>query len=66
MRLDDSILERLIDRINELDMNSATMYSIINKLKDMYINIIEDGYVSDDTYINLAAFVLYSGFLMED
>ena len=66
MKLDDSILNKLTTRIEEFDMEGVTMFSIINKLKDMYIDIIQDGYVSEETYLDLAAVVLYSGFMMED
>lgn len=66
MKLEDSILDKLIDRIEDLDAESVTMFSVINKLKDMYIDIIQNGYVSDETYLDLAAVVLYSGFVMED
>ena len=66
MKLNDSILNRLTERIETLDSENGTMFSVINKLKDMYVDIIKDGYVSSDTYIDLAAIVLYSGFVMED
>ena len=66
MKLEDSILDKLIERIEDLDAESVTMFSVINKLKDMYIDIIQNGYVSDETYLDLAAVVLYSGFVMED
>ena len=66
MRLDNSILEKLNDKIEALDVNNVTMYSIINSLKDLYVRIIEDGYVTEDAYLNLASYVLYAGFLMED
>ena len=46
--------------------NGATMYSVLNHLKDIYVGIIEDGYVPNDAYLNLAAYVLYAGFLMEE
>ena len=35
MRLDNSILEKLNDKIEALDVNNVTMYSIINSLKDL-------------------------------
>ena len=66
MKLNDSILNRLTERIETLDSENGTMFSVINKLKDMYVDIIKDGYVSDETYLDLAAIVLYSGFVMED
>ena len=66
MKLDDSILERLNNEIEALSVNNVTMYSIINNLKDVYVTIVEDGYVSEDTYLKLASYVLYTGFLMED
>lgn len=66
MKLNDSILNRLTERIETLDSENGTMFSVINKLKDMYVDIIKNGYVSDETYLDLAAIVLYSGFVMED
>ena len=66
MKLDNSILEKLNDKIEALDVNNVTMYSIINNLKYIYVNIIEDGYVTEDAYLNLASYVLYAGFLMEE
>ena len=66
MKLDDSILNKLTERVELLDAESVTTFSVINKLKDMYIDIIQNGYVSDETYLDLAAVVLYSGFVMED
>lgn len=66
MKLNDSILNRLTERIETLDAENGTMFSVINKLKDMYVDIIKNGYVSDETYLDLAAIVLYSGFVMEE
>ena len=66
MKLDDSILNKLATRVEEFDTEGVTMFSVINKLKDMYIDIIQNGYVSDETYLDIAAVVLYSGFVMED
>lgn len=66
MKLDDSIIEQLNQKVDELDTNGATMYSVLNHLKDIYVGIIEDGYVPNDAYLNLAAYVLYAGFLMEE
>lgn len=66
MKLDDSILELLNQKVEELDTNETTMYSVLNHLTDIYVGIIENGYVSNDAYLNLAAYVLYAGFLMEE
>ena len=66
MKLEDSILNELTERVETMDKENVTMFSVINKLKDMYIDIIQNGYVSDETYLDLAAVVLYSGFVMED
>lgn len=65
MKLDDSILNKLTERLEFLENENITMFSLINKLKDMYIDIIQNGYVSDETYLDLAAVVLYTGFVME-
>lgn len=66
MKLDDSILELLNQKVEELDTNETTMYSVLNHLTDIYVGIIRDGYVPNDAYLNLAAYVLYAGFLMEE
>lgn len=66
MSLDRSILEKVSERVDTLEKDKVTMYALINNLKDVYFDIIEDGYVSDDTYIDLASFVLYAGFIVED
>ena len=66
MKLDNSVLERLNERIEMLSKETTSTYSIINKLKDVYIGIIKDGQVNDDIYLDLASFVLYVGFLAEE
>lgn len=66
MKLDDSILELLNQKVEELDANETTMYSVLNHLTDIYVGIIENGYVPNDAYLDLAAYVLYAGFLMEE
>lgn len=66
MKLEDSILNKLTERVESMDKENVTMFSVINKLKDMYIDIIQNGYVSESTYLDLAAVVLYTGFVMED
>lgn len=66
MTLDDSILEALNQKVDELNANETTMYSVLNNLKDIYVGIIENGYIPNDAYLNLAAYVLYAGYLMDD
>ena len=66
MKLEDSILNELTERVEMMDKENVTMFSVVNKLKDMYIDIIQNGYVSESTYLDLAAVVLYTGFVMED
>lgn len=66
MKLEDSILNELTERVETMDKENVTMFSVINKLKDMYIDIIQNGYVSESTYLDLAAVVLYTGFVVED
>lgn len=66
MKLHDSILEELGRRVNRLSEDKVTTYTLINELKDTYISIIKNGYVSEDTYLRLASMLLYVGFLVEE
>lgn len=62
----DSILERLDEKIVSLVDDRVSMYAVFNRLKDVYIDIIKSGYMSNESYLELAAYVIYAGFLMEE
>lgn len=62
----NSILEKLDERICKLEDTQVSMYAVFNRLKDIYIDVIKDGYVSEDIYLDLASFVIYAGLLMEE
>ena len=62
----NSILEKLDERICKLEDKQVSMYAVFNRLKDIYIDVIKDGYVSEDIYLDLASFVIYAGLLMEE
>ena len=62
----DSILEKLDEKIVSLTRDRISMYAIFNRLKDTYIDIIKNGYISNDSYLELAAYIIYAGFLMEE
>jgi transposase len=62
----DSILERLDEQIVSLVNDKVSMYAVFNRLKDTYIDIIKNGYMSNDSYLELAAYVIYAGLLMEE
>ena len=66
MKLDDSVLKRLVARIESLDKDNITMFAVLNELKDMYIDLIKKGNVSEDTFIELASYILYFGFVTEE
>jgi hypothetical protein len=66
MRLDNSVIERLNARIDSLDRLDVSGYALINKLKDLYVNIVKNGIMSEDVYLDVASFVLYAGFILDE
>lgn len=66
MKLHDSILEELRTKTENLSKDKVTTFAILNDMKDIYISIIKDGRVTQDTYLSLASMLLYVGFLMEE
>lgn len=66
MKLENSVLEKLTTKLESLEKDSTTMFAVINELKDMYIDLIKKGNVTENTFIDLASYILYFGFMTED
>lgn len=65
MKIEYSILNRLSKKVESIDDEKITPYSIINEIKDIYMSFVKNGYIDEDEYIKLAAYILYAGFVME-
>ena len=66
MKLDNYIINEINLRLENLDADQNTTFSIINKLKELYIHIIKNGSIDDNIYLDLVSYIIYVGFMSKE
>ena len=66
MKLDNYIINEINLRLEKLDADQNTTFSIINRLKELYIHIIKNGSIDDNIYLDLVSYIIYVGFMSKE
>ena len=66
MKLDNYIINEINLRLEKLDADQNTTFSIINRLKELYIHIIKNGSIDDNIYLDLVSYIIYVGFMSNE